>query len=910
MLECIEEIPMRAEEWEEIKRIFDSAVKLTPAERGGFLAGACAHNPGLLQTVSELLQAHDEAPGFLDEESAKPPLPPVFDIGQLVAERFRIVRLISRGGMGEVYETFDERLSVRLALKTLRPEYARDVDSLERFRREIRVTREISHPNLCRVYELVEHRLPPEEAGAPGRIATCLTMQLMAGETLQQYLVKSGRLSPTAALPLIKQIAGAIGVLHENGIVHRDLKPSNVMITPGDGGAEMRAIVMDFGLAKPFKGAKEAFESRSDFNAGAPFFLAPELVRGERPSIASDIYAFGLIVDEMVTGGGAFSGDTVEAILYQKLWSDPNDPLTRAPGLPANWCQTIRRCLHRNPAKRPSSAAHVVRDLKDIPAETQAVPAFVRAMGKIGRLLPKVNRHPSRLGLLLGACAALTVGGGVFVGVLGSRPLNTSVVTFEFENMTGQAENEYLSKGITREVERRLLQIPGVTVMPFHAVRPKDAQLKPAARFSLEGQLQSNKALTRLSVEVTENASGKLICCANAFENSTADTLEMQSAIATSAVDAMRDAVLLPNAQSAGGGFPEMVFSLLHRVPLPGAQRALAAPTASSAAMQFYMRGRSLWEQRTLASQSQAIELYQKAIKEDGKFALAYADLSGVESSLLQFNFASREQLLRSAREHALQAVEKGPSYAESYAALAVTDQSAWNWGAAEQNFKHALALNPKSSVAHRWYGGFLIQFGKFDEGLSETRTAVSLDPYDLEGRLYLGSYLALASKPAEAIPLLRGFLAERDYPTGHIILSLAFAQLAMNTSAAQKREMLNHAMDEAAIVAQGDLRSSAPDYARDSVSLYALIFALRGDQENARKYIKVLQRGEKAGAVNPVDLACPYVALGDSRAALEILSRAVTARDSGLLYLKVYPFLEPLRSTAEYRGLIRKIGL
>lgn len=151
MLECIEETPMRPEEWEEVKRIFDSAVKLSLAERGGFVAAACAHNPGLLQAVDELLQANDEAYGFLEEESAGRPLPPVFETGQLVAERFRIIRLISRGGMGEVYETFDERLSVRLALKTLRPEFARDLDSLERFRREIRVTREISHPNLCRV---------------------------------------------------------------------------------------------------------------------------------------------------------------------------------------------------------------------------------------------------------------------------------------------------------------------------------------------------------------------------------------------------------------------------------------------------------------------------------------------------------------------------------------------------------------------------------------------------------------------------------------------------------------------------------------------------------------------------------------------------------------------------------------
>ena len=901
---------MQADEWERIKRIFDSAVKLSPSDRGSYLAGACSNNRPLLETVRELLQAHDEASSFLAEEPEQQELPPVFEAGQLVAERFRIVRLISRGGMGEVYESYDEVLAVRLALKTMRPEYAGNIDALERFRREIRVTREIGHPNLCRVHDLVEHHLPAESPDSPARIITCLTMQLMSGENLQQYLAKSGRLSPETAFPLIKQIAGAIGVLHENSVVHRDLKPSNVMITPSASG-ELRAIVMDFGLAKPFNSEGEIFKSRSTFNAGAPFFLAPELVRGERPSIASDIYAFGLIIDEMVTGGGAFSGDTVESILYQKLWGDPQDPLTRAPSLPSAWCRAIRLCLQRNPAKRPSSAAEVIRELTEAPSETQTetqrVPPFYLALRKLGGFVPTVHRlRPSRLRILLVACAVLILGVCTYLGVLGRLPLNTSVVVFPFENLTGNPENDYLSKFLTNEVERRLLQIEGVTVYPFRDVRPKDAQIKLNARFSMDGKLWTNKGGMGLEVQLIDIPTHRLICCGNVFESNTGDPLEMQSTIASSAADAMRDAILLPP-KEADGGLPEAFSNLLHLVPLPGKQ---TEPTTSSAAMHFFVRGDEFWQQRTPESELQARDLFEKAIAEDKNYALAYAELAGVESSLAQYNLLTREQLFRSAHEHALQAVAKGPNYPESYLALATTDQNSWNWQAAEQDYKHALLLNSKLALAHRWYGGFLIQFGKFDQGLAETYKSIDLEPYDTEGRLNLGTYLCFAGKPADAITFVKGYLAEKDYPVGHTILAYAYAQLAMNEPAIEKTAMLDDAKNEADILAQRDQNSSGPDYTHESVPLYALVYALGGEKQKARKYIEILRRGERAGVVDPVDLAHPYIALGEWKSGFEILNRAAAAKDGGLLYLKVDPFLQPLRRTAEYQKLIRKIGL
>ncbi len=202
---------MTAEDWEEIKRIFDSALKLPPLDRAAYLDAACNDKPVLRSTVDELLGANDAASGFLNGESTSPDsLPPVFNPGDIVAGRFRIIRMIARGGMGEVYETFDEKLRARIALKTLRPELASDVDALERFKREILVTRDVGHENLCRVFELIEHHLPSSEPGGERREVICLTMQLMSGENLQQYLINNGKMSPESALPLIRQIGAPL----------------------------------------------------------------------------------------------------------------------------------------------------------------------------------------------------------------------------------------------------------------------------------------------------------------------------------------------------------------------------------------------------------------------------------------------------------------------------------------------------------------------------------------------------------------------------------------------------------------------------------------------------------------------------------------------------------------------------
>ena len=252
---------MSAEEWEEIKRIFEAALNVPETERTAFVNDLTEADTRLRQTVLELLRAHLQAESSSEDTISLSPSVGVFGDGQLVADRFRILRLLGRGGMGEVYEAFDEKLRTRIALKTLRPELVGDEDARRRFEREIRVSQQLTYDGLCRVYDLFEH-----QKAVGGRIP-CVTMQMLEGETLQKYLERERPVELKTALPLIRQIASALNFLHERGIVHRDLKPSNIMLVPGEKGIP-RAVVMDFGLAKPLNSQNDLFRSSVDFQAG------------------------------------------------------------------------------------------------------------------------------------------------------------------------------------------------------------------------------------------------------------------------------------------------------------------------------------------------------------------------------------------------------------------------------------------------------------------------------------------------------------------------------------------------------------------------------------------------------------------------------------------------------------------
>jgi tetratricopeptide (TPR) repeat protein len=274
-----------------------------------------------------------------------------------VAGRYRIVRFVAKGGMGEVYEAEDFELGERVALKTVRPEVAAQPGVVERFKREIQLARKVSHPSVCRTFDIGRHQAP----GGPDVLF--LTMEYLEGETLSQRLRSGGRLSAADALPLVRQMAAALQAAHDAGIVHRDFKSSNVMLVPAKGGP--RVVVTDFGLARA--PADEGDGSSSLTGAGVvgtPYYMAPEQVIGGKIGASADIYSLGIVLYEMVTGRLPFGGDSPLSIAVKRLTEKPPPPRQTVPDLDPRWEATILRCLERNPPDRCPSATEVVRSLE------------------------------------------------------------------------------------------------------------------------------------------------------------------------------------------------------------------------------------------------------------------------------------------------------------------------------------------------------------------------------------------------------------------------------------------------------------------------------------------------------------------------------------------------------------------
>ncbi len=289
-------------------------------------------------------------------------LPPIFCAGDVLAGRFRIARFIAQGGMGEVYEAEDLELGEAVALKTIRQREGDGDAALELFRREVLLARRVTHPNVCRIFDVFRHRFEPSPGLAGPREVLFLSMELLRGDTLAERLRERGRMSTAEALPVALQMAAALDAAHQAGIVHRDFKSNNVMLIPqGDG--PPRAVVTDFGLAGAHDERAQP-QDESGLTMGTPAYMAPEQVEGGDVTPASDIYALGVVLYEMVTATVPFMALTAAATANMRLYNDPPSPRQRVPDLDPRWEAVILRCLERRKEQRFPTAGDAAAALR------------------------------------------------------------------------------------------------------------------------------------------------------------------------------------------------------------------------------------------------------------------------------------------------------------------------------------------------------------------------------------------------------------------------------------------------------------------------------------------------------------------------------------------------------------------
>ena len=544
---------------------------------------------------------------------------------QLLADRFRVVRFCGRGGMGEVFEVEDLELGIPVALKILRPDLAVEADVVARFRREILLARKVTHPNVCRIFDVFHHRAEPS-GNAPGGELVFLTMELLRGETLAERLRRLGRLSVEEARPLAQQMAEALGAAHAAGIVHRDFKSANVLLVE-NGGGPPRAVVTDFGLARSLAGEDPSGVSGSGRMIGTSAYMAPEQVEGRELTAAADIYALGVVLYEMVCGVRPFVGATALEVALKRLNEPPLPPRTHVPDLDPRWEEVILRCLDRDPSRRFAAAEDVLKAVGDGAARTAA------------RELPTPRRRRLVLEAAFALAAAATV--GLFAAISAppemkveaapaSAPMQMrrSVAVLGFKNLSGRPDAAWMSTafaemlGSELAASEKLRTIPGENVARMRSdltLADADSLAKDTlsmVRAHLGSDLvvlgsylalgKDTGGRVRLDLRIQDAAAGETV--AALFEVGTeAELLDLVSRTGAQ----LRKELGVEGSSSAGG--------------------AAEVLPASAEALRLYSEGlRRLRELDALGAR----DLLERAVAVDPSYALAHAALAEVWATL------------------------------------------------------------------------------------------------------------------------------------------------------------------------------------------------------------------------------------------------------------------------------------
>src|SRR5260221_167984 len=503
------------------------------------------------------------------------PGPPAFAAGELAAGRWRIVRLLGAGGMGEVYEAEDTQLHGRGGLKALPSRLSGDAEAISRLRREVQLARKVTHPNVCRIFDLGLH----EQAG---RATAFLTMELLAGETLAARLGRAGPLPTAQALPLLTQMASALDAAHAADVLHRDLKSGNVLLAPGE-----RAMLMDFGIAR-----RRGSDSGTIY--GSPDYMAPEQLAGFEVTAAADIYALGVVAYEMVTGKLPFPRDATPA---QRLVDPPTPPGTMAPGLDPRWQAAILRCLERKPLARFRSGAELIRALEK----------------------PRTSRKR------MAALFALALVAAVAALAVPRRPVapRRSVAVLGFRNLAGHAEEAWRSKALAEMLAGELAAGEKLRIVDGESIARARKELALAdadgfARDTLERLRQSLGADTVVAGSYTAlgaGSGGQIRLELRAQDAATGETFASVS-------ESGSEAGLLDLVARSGARLRERYGLALPEADL---RRMRASQPTNPQSAQLYAEGMArMWDGDGLGARP----LLERAVAADPGFALGHAALA------------------------------------------------------------------------------------------------------------------------------------------------------------------------------------------------------------------------------------------------------------------------------------------
>lgn len=791
-------------------------------------------------------------------------------VGVQIGGRFTPIESIGAGGMGAVWKVHDAHLDEVVALKLLRPDLTHDADAVARFRQEVRLARQVTHPNVVRTFDLGEC------VDTWGQRRWYLTMAWVPGRSLAALLRDEAPLHPHRAARLFVQVCHALQAAHDVGVLHRDLKPDNILVGPDD-----RALLTDFGIARAAGGG-----ATGTGIVGTPAYMAPEQLGGGASLDArTDLYAATLVLFEMLCGARPFPAASPLEAALSRLQQSPPDPRVLRPQLPEGVSALIQRGLDRDPTRRHRSASELAAET--VSALGGGPPAFADApLSPSPRVEASVvptdprwsapTQRPSQFTptpAVPGAQAFLPRETPVPSPFPSAAPMPQptpwpqTVAVLPFR-VGGGTDDLWLAEGLSEEIIDGLSMAPGLRVRPFSSVvhlAPNDALALGrdlGVAVVVEGTIRRTGPALRITARLLDVADG-FQRWARRWDAAPAEALRI--------------------ADEAAAAIAEALTSSVERAP-----RSEHDPIF----IEWLLRGRRALREGWDASLDTAVHCFQQALahQRDEPEALALLATALARDTFLHGNAArSAEQ----ARESASRAVQLGPNRPETWLALAACARFAKDLPAAARALREALTLAPGNVDAQATLGALLAESGPLPDAIARLELACSIDPSIPIPRVDLARCLALAGRWSEV-----------EAPLRHAVFTLGSYHAWLNWA---RFSLWDEHLPVPPRVP--DPPPAEPSYRRVLRLLTNGLLDLRaGIGAAAGPTIEVLREGGKDGG--RLELACWQVEaevrmhLGEQGAGLYAVGRAVDAGLADALWMARCPLLFPLRSDARWPAL------